>query len=177
MAGEIHLCGFQRLCYTKVVRWGLCGEHTIGLVKIVQCAVVALVCGAGSPVLGLGASVQSGALGEEDFTVTVRIENRRFLPHMVNLRVGQQVRFILQNEDVELHAFVPATLLVRTNVQVSGDGAPQFGNDGLRRLLIPSGGRAELLFTLKKAGSFPFFCDLPGHMMNGTIVVEGLTER
>ena len=160
-----------------MMHWGSSGENTIGLVKIFQRAVVALVCGVWTPAPGLGASVPSGALGEEDFAVTVRIENRRFLPHMVSLRVGQQVRLILKNEDVELHAFVPADLLVRTNVQVSGDGAPQFDNDGLRRVLIPSGGRVELLFTSRKAGSFPFFCDLPGHRMNGTIVVEELTER
>ena len=127
--------------------------------------------------MGFGASAPAVAPGQEEIAVTVRIESRRFLPHVVHLRVGQPVRLILENEDVELHAFVPADLLVRTNVQVSGDGAPQFDKDGLRRVLIPSGGRVELLFTSKEAGSFPFFCDLPGHMMNGTIVVDGRMER
>ena len=136
-------------------------------------ALLALLCGVWSLVIGFGGFVPAGALAEEDIAVTVRIESRRFIPHVVNLRVGQQVRFILKNEDVELHAFVPATLLVRTNVQVSGDGAPQFGKDGFRRVLIPSGGQVELVFTSKETGSFPFFCDLPGHMMNGTIVVDG----
>ena len=159
------------------MHWGPWGENTIGLVKIVQCAVAAWVCGMWSPALGWGASVPSGVLGQEEIAVTVRIESRRFLPHVVNLRVGQPVRLILQNEDVELHAFVPTDLLVRTNVQVSGDGAPQFGKDGLRRVLIPSGGRAELLFTSREAGSFPFFCDLPGHMMNGTIVVDNRMDK
>ena len=143
--------------------------------KIVQRAVVALVCGVwgGSQGIGFGGTVPAGMLDQEDIAVTVRIESRRFIPHVVNLRVGQQVRLILKNEDVELHAFVPVNLLVRTNVQVSGDGAPQFGKDGFRRVLIPSGGQVELVFTSKEAGSFPFFCDLPGHIMNGTIVVDG----
>ena len=124
--------------------------------------------------MGFGESGPAWVPGQKDIAVTVRVENRRFIPHVVNLRVGQQVRFILKNEDVELHAFVPANLLVRTNVQVSGDGAPQFGKEGFRRVLIPSGGQVELVFTSKEAGSFPFFCDLPGHVMNGTIVVDGL---
>lgn len=147
------------------------------LVKIVQHAVVALVCGAWSPAGGVGAAVLAGAPGQEETAVTIRIESRRFLPHVVNLRAGQPVRLILKNEDVELHAFVPVDLLVRTNVQVSGDGAPQFGKEGFRRVLIPSGGRVELVFTSKEAGSFPFFCDLPGHMMNGTIVVDGRMDK
>ena len=154
--------------------WGPWGENATGLVKIVQRAVGALVCGVWSPAIGFGAAVLAGAPGQEEIAVTVRIESRRFLPHVVYLRVGQPVRLILKNEDVELHAFVPTDLLVRTNVQVSGDGAPRFGKDGLRRVLIPSDGHVELLFTLKETGSFPFFCDLPGHVMNGTIVVDGL---
>ena len=145
--------------------------------KIVQCVVAAAVCGVWSPALGFGASVPAGAPGSEDVGVTVRIESRRFVPHVVNLRVGQPARLILLNDDVELHAFVPTDLLVRTNVQVGGDGAPQFGKNGLRRVLIPSGGRVELRFTSREAGSFPFFCDLPGHMMNGTIVVDDRMDK
>ena len=135
--------------------------------------VATLLCGMWSLAPGFGAAVPAAALGEEDVAVTVHIENRRFIPHVVNLRVGQRVRLIFKNEDVELHAFVPANLLVRTNVQVSGDGAPQFDKEGFRRVLIPSGGQVELMFTSKEPGSFPFFCDLPGHIMNGTIVIDG----
>ena len=149
--------------------------------KIVKRAgiLVALVCGvwSGSPGIGFGEPVPAGTQGQEDIAVTVRIESRRFIPHVVNLRAGQQVRLILKNEDVELHAFVPVNLLVRTNVQVSGNGAPQFGKDGFRRVLIPSDGQVELVFTSKEAGAFPFFCDLPGHIMNGTIVVDGRMDR
>ena len=156
---------------------GLWRENKIGLMNTFKRAgvLLALVCGVwgGSPRIGFGESVTAQALGQEDIAVTIRIERRRFIPHVVHLRVGQQVRLILKNEDVELHAFVPTNLLVRTNVQVSGDGAPQFGKDGLRRVLIPSDGQAELVFVSKEAGSFPFFCDLPGHIMNGTIVVDG----
>ncbi|MDT7042400.1 cupredoxin domain-containing protein [Candidatus Nitronereus thalassa] len=104
--------------------------------------------------------------------VTVHIENRRFLPHVIHLRVGEQTRLVLKNDDVELHAFVPADLLAQTHVQVSGNGAPQFNGQGFQRVLIPSQGHAELTFSAKHAGSYPFFCDLPGHVMNGTIVVE-----
>ena len=149
--------------------------------KIVKRSVVlvVLVCGVwgGSPGIGFGETVPAGVLGQEEVAITVHIESRRFIPHAVNLRVGQQVRLILKNEDIELHAFVPVNLLVRTNVQVSGDGAPQFGKDGFRRVLIPSGGQVELRFTSKEAGSFPFFCDLPGHIMNGMIVVDGEMDR
>lgn len=134
-----------------------------------------VICGVwgGDPRTGFGESATVRTPGQEETTMTIQIERRRFIPHVLHLRVGQRVRLILKNNDVELHAFVPTNLLVRTNVQVSGDGAPQFGDDGFHRVLIPSDGQVELVFASKEAGSFPFFCDLPGHRMNGTIVVDG----
>ena len=117
--------------------------------------------------------VHAKILGQEDDVArTIHIRNRRFVPHLVNLRVGQRVRLILENQDVELHAFVPVDILARTNVQVGGNGAPEFGTDGFRRVLIPSRGQVELVFVPKEEGAFAFFCDLPGHVMNGTIVVD-----
>ena len=104
--------------------------------------------------------------------VTIQIENRQFVPHVIRLRVGQRTRLVLQNNDVELHAFVPSDLFVHTNVQVEGNGAPQFDEQGFRRVLLPSNGQVDLTFSPKHAGSYSFFCDLPGHVMNGTIVVE-----
>lgn len=104
--------------------------------------------------------------------ITVHIENRRFLPHMIRLRVGEKIRLVLKNDDVELHAFVPTDLLAHINVQVEGNGAPQFNGRGFHRVLLPSQGEAELTFSPKQVGSYPFFCDLPGHVMNGTVVVE-----
>ena len=115
-------------------------------------------------------ALSAGTRGLDEHTV--RIHNRQFIPHVLHLRVGQKTRLILKNEDAELHAFVPDALFVRTNVQVSGNGAPQFGDQGFRRVLLPMLGQTELVFTPKEAGSFPFFCDLPGHVMNGTVVVE-----
>ena len=121
----------------------------------------------------------STALNEEEKSedykqqVIVHIENRRFLPQLIRLRVGQLTRLILLNDDAELHAFVPTDLLVKTNVQVGGNGAPQFDDHGFRRVLVSSGGQAELIFSPKHVGSYAFFCDLPGHIMNGTIVVAG----
>ena len=104
--------------------------------------------------------------------VAVHIENRRFLPQLIRLHVGQPTRLILVNDDAELHAFVPTGLLAQTNVQVGGNGAPQFDDQGFRRILVPSSGQAELLFSPKHVGSYSFFCDLPGHIMNGIIVVD-----
>ncbi len=104
--------------------------------------------------------------------VVVDVKTRQFQPDVITLRVGEKTRFIFRNKDAELHAFVPVGLFLNTTSNVMGTGAPQFGKEGLLRVLLPSTGQTEILFTPERPGKYPFFCDLPGHVMNGTVVVQ-----
>jgi len=111
--------------------------------------------------------------------VIISIKSRQFSPHTISLPLGQTTRLILRNLDTELHAFLPVGLLTRTHLNVSGNGAPQFAKEGLVRVLLPTRGQTEILFTPSRPGTYPFLCDLPGHVMRGTIVVqekEGVVE-
>ena len=104
--------------------------------------------------------------------IVVNIKTRQFEPAMVYLQSGEKIRLILRNQDAELHAFVPISLFQNSTVQVSGNGAPEFGSQGLLRILLPSKGQTEILFVPERPGSYPFLCDLPGHVMSGTIMVQ-----
>ena len=104
--------------------------------------------------------------------VEIIASKRTFAPETVTLRLGQPATLIIRNEDEDLHAFVPLLLFQRTNVQVRGNGAPEFNETGFVRVLIPPHGRAELQFTPKTSGTFSYICDLPGHNMRGEIIVQ-----
>jgi plastocyanin len=39
-------------------------------------------------------------------------------------------------------------------------------------VIIPSEGRAEFRFVPDRPGLYPYFCDMPGHEMKATIVVQ-----
>ena len=104
--------------------------------------------------------------------VTINIKFRQFSPNAISLTVGQKTRLVLKNLDTELHAFLPVGLLTGTHLNVSGNGAPQFSKEGLVRVLLPTSGQTEIVFTPSRPGTYPFFCDLPGHVMRGTIVVQ-----
>ena len=67
---------------------------------------------------------------------------------------------------------MPLLLFQRTNVQVSGNGAPEFNEAGFVRVLIPPRGKAELRFIPRTSGTFVYICDLPGHNMRAAIIVE-----
>ena len=111
--------------------------------------------------------------------VTITIKSREFSPSQVSLTQGQKTRLVLKNSDTELHAFLPVGLLADTHLNLSGNGAPEFTKDGLVRVLLPTSGQTEIVFIPSRPGTFPYFCDLPGHVMRGTIVVhanEGMVE-
>ena len=104
--------------------------------------------------------------------IVVNIKSRQFAPDTLYLKSGEKIRLILRNKDVELHAFVPISLFKNTTLHVSGNGAPEFGPQGLLRILLPSKGQSEILFVPQHPGTYPFLCDLPGHVMRGTVVVQ-----
>ena len=102
----------------------------------------------------------------------IQIRHRAFQPSELIIPVGQKTRVVLKNLDTELHAFVPVGLLADSHVAVSGNGAPQFAKEGFVRVLLPTRGQTEIVFTPIRPGTYPYFCDLPGHVMRGTIVVR-----
>jgi plastocyanin len=112
------------------------------------------------------------ATGSAEQQVVVKILAREFNPSLVTLHAGQKTVLVFQNLDAELHAFVSEPLFRGVNLNVTGNGAPEFGPHGLKRIIIPSQGQAEIRFVPEHAGSYPFFCDMPGHEMKATIVVQ-----
>lgn len=102
----------------------------------------------------------------------MKIHARQFEPSTVILHVGQKTVLVFHNRDVELHAFVPVGLLTGVNLTIGGNGAPEFGEQGFKRVIIPSEGQAEIRFVPDRPGRYPYYCDMPGHEMRATIVVE-----
>ena len=141
-----------------------------GLIGAGLIVFVFFVCGDG-PFLGLASSL-SVSDPQKPTDIIIDVKTRKFQPDKIILRLGEKIRFILRNKDAELHAFVPVGIFLETTLNVSGNGAPQFGKEGLLRVLLPSTGQTEILFTPEKPGNYPFFCDLPGHVMRGTIIVQ-----
>jgi hypothetical protein len=115
---------------------------------------------------------QSAAEPGAPHTFEITINARTFNPPVLSLPFNAPVTLIIKNEDGgEIHAFVPLLFLQGANVQVTGNGAPEFNETGLARVLIPPHGRAELRFIPKLAGKFFYICDLPGHQMRAQIIV------
>ena len=105
-------------------------------------------------------------------SVTVEIRGRMFIPQHVLLHHGRKTVLRFRNQDTELHAVVAKELFLGVSLNVGGNGAPEFGPNGLTRVIIPPEGLIEIQFTPLRAGSFSYLCDMPGHDMQAVIEVE-----
>ncbi|HEU0068535.1 MAG TPA: cupredoxin domain-containing protein [Nitrospiraceae bacterium] len=105
-------------------------------------------------------------------TVTVEIRSRIFIPQHVHLRHDRKTVLRFLNQDTELHTVVAKELFFGVDFDVSGNGAPEYGPDGLKRVIIPPEGLIEFRFTPTRTGTFSYLCDMPGHNMKALITVE-----
>jgi len=105
-------------------------------------------------------------------SVTVEIRGRMFIPNHVLLHHDQKTVLRFFNHDTELHTVVAKELFFGIDLNVGGNGAPEFGPDGLKRVIIPPEGLLEIQFTPARTGTFSYLCDMPGHDMQAVIVVE-----
>lgn len=104
--------------------------------------------------------------------IEVNILARKFEPSVVTLQAGRKTALIFRNKDAELHAFVAPDLLKGVNLNVGGNGAPEFGPEGFKRVIIPSMGYTEIRFVPDRPGRYFYICDMPGHEMKATIIVQ-----
>lgn len=151
------------------IRWQLLHSEYVCISGLLM----AFLCGGSAfPVWGATPTSLAPDRNLAAFEVTINIRSREFRPQTLDMTVGQKTRLILKNMDTELHAFVPVGLLADSHLTVSGNGAPQFAKEGFVRVLLPTRGQTDLVFTPARPGTYPYFCDLPGHDMRGIIVVH-----
>jgi len=105
-------------------------------------------------------------------SVTVEIRSRVFIPQQIHLHHSRKTLLRFRNHDTELHTVAAKEFFFGVDFDVGGNGAPEFGPDGLKRVIIPPEGLIEFRFTPARTGTFSYLCDMPGHDMKAVIVVE-----
>ncbi|NOT21521.1 MAG: hypothetical protein HOP22_02180 [Nitrospiraceae bacterium] len=124
--------------------------------------------------LALALAIPTSAFSSEIETesITVDIRGRAFIPNRVLLRHNQGIVLRFRNLDTELHSVVVKDLFFNADLNVGGNGAQEFGPEGLKRVIVPPDGLIEFRLTPARTGTFSYLCDMPGHDMKAVIVVE-----
>jgi uncharacterized cupredoxin-like copper-binding protein len=98
-----------------------------------------------------------------------------FEPARIEVRKGEQVRFILENGGEEDHEFVLATVTEnRKHAEVMKKN-PDMEHDDPNAKRVLATGNGELIWKFTKRGEFEFACLIPGHYekgMFGKVIVK-----
>lgn len=98
-----------------------------------------------------------------------------YFPDKVEVRKGEQVKFVLKNSGKTDHEFMLDTVERNAKHKVEMEKNPDMEHDDPNgKRLAPEKG-SEIVWRFSKAGEFEFACLIPGHYesgMKGTVVVK-----
>ena len=98
-----------------------------------------------------------------------------FVPDKVEVRKGEQIRFMLRNSGVLEHEFLLATTEENLKHAELMKKFPDMEHDEPNGKRLKPNGTSEIVWRFTKAGTFEFGCLIPGHReagMLGTVIVK-----
>lgn len=98
-----------------------------------------------------------------------------FVPDRVEVKRGEQVRFVLKNVGKVDHEFMLDTPANNAKHKVQMEKNPDMEHDDPNGKRLDPNASSEIVWRFTKAGTFEFACLMPGHYesgMKGTVVVK-----
>jgi uncharacterized cupredoxin-like copper-binding protein len=96
-------------------------------------------------------------------------------PDRIEIRRGEQIRFLLRNTGEIDHEFVVATLEENLKHMEAMKKNPDMEHDDPNARRLKPRATGEIVWRFTEAGTFDFSCLIPGHReagMTGTIIVK-----
>jgi uncharacterized cupredoxin-like copper-binding protein len=98
-----------------------------------------------------------------------------FVPSTLEVKRGEQVKFIITNAGAITHEFVLADTAANLKHAAMMKEYPDMEHDDPNGKTVQAGKKTEILWKFTKAGTFEFACNIPGHResgMLGSVVVK-----
>ena len=98
-----------------------------------------------------------------------------FDPARIEVRRGEQIRFVVDNNGMENHEFILATPAENRKHGEMMKKHPEMEHDDPNGKRVLSGEKRELIWKFSKRGEFEFACLIPGHYeagMFGKVIVK-----
>ncbi len=99
----------------------------------------------------------------------------RYEPARIEVRQGEQIRFLISNDGIYNHEFMLATVAENRKHGALMKKYPDMEHADPNAVTVAPYVTAELLWKFTKKGTFEYACLVPGHYeagMHGTIVVK-----
>ncbi|WP_114946373.1 cupredoxin domain-containing protein [Microvirga calopogonii] len=98
-----------------------------------------------------------------------------FEPNQVEIKRGEQVKFVLKNHGSVDHEFMLDTIEHNAKHKIAMEKNPDMEHDDPNGKRLAPKGSHEIVWRFTKPGTFEFACLIPGHYesgMHGTVVVK-----
>jgi uncharacterized cupredoxin-like copper-binding protein len=98
-----------------------------------------------------------------------------YAPGEIDVKVGEQIKFIIKNAGQMKHEFHLASVQQNASHRVEMQKNPEMEHDDPNAQTVEPGKQAEILWRFSKPGEFEFACLIPGHYeagMHGKVVVK-----
>jgi uncharacterized cupredoxin-like copper-binding protein len=98
-----------------------------------------------------------------------------FEPNRLEVKRGEQVRFVLDNAGIYAHEFMLDSLANNAKHAIEMKKNPDMEHDDPNGKRVSVAQTGEMVWRFTKAGTFEFACLIPGHYeadMKGTVVVK-----
>ena len=112
-------------------------------------------------------------------TVTVVMSDdegaMKFTPDRLEVKKGEQVRFVIQNKGALKHEFMLASVRDNDKHAEMMKKFPDMEHDDPNAKSVDPGKTAEMVWRFTKTGTFEFACLIPGHReagMHGSVTVK-----
>ena len=96
-------------------------------------------------------------------------DNMRFTPNKIEVKQGESIKFITNNEGKILHEFVLGTKKSLEEHAALMMKFPKMEHDEPYMMHVPAGKAGQIVWTFNRAGEFDFACLIPGHYQAGMV--------
>ena len=153
------------------------GRQTLMVLAMVAGSSIAAWAGAGPP----GHHHESYSAGEPGDpkkparTIEVEMKEMEFSPFNIEVKRGEQIRFVIRNAGTESHEFLLATTAENLKHAEAMRKNPDMEHDEPNGIRLAAKKSGEILWKFSKAGTFEYSCLIPDHReygMIGKVVVK-----
>ncbi len=93
----------------------------------------------------------------------------RFTPSLMEVKLGETIKFIIKNEGQVLHEFVLGTKAELDQHAAMMMKFPDMMHDEPYMAHVPPGKTGQIVWTFNRAGEFDFACLIAGHYQAGMV--------
>ena len=102
-------------------------------------------------------------------TIEILLNEMDYAPARIEVKQGEQIRFVLRNVGKEDHEFLLATAQENLAHGLEMKKHPHMEHDDPNGVRLAPSKTAEILWKFSKPGTFEYSCLIPDHRENGMV--------